>query len=580
VATLDGTVSDDGLPAGSSLSVIWSVVSNPGSVVFGNVNSLDTTATFGAPGTYVLRLTASDGDLSTPDDITLTVEPANQPPTINAGANQTVALPHMATLNGTVTDDGLPTGSALGILWSQVSGPGSTAFEDPLMAETVASFSAAGTYVLRLTASDGSLTASNEVTITVHPENHPPTVSAGPDQTISLPAGAQLNGSAADDGWPFGSSLSVTWTAVSGPGQVTFASSNVTVTSATFSVPGTYVLRLTASDSELETTDDLVVIVTPPNQAPSVNAGNAQTITLPAAAQLNGTVTDDDLPLGSSVSASWAMLSGPGQVTFGDTGQPVTTAQFSAPGGYVLRLTATDGALSNSADVAITVIPENHAPTANAGADQSVTLPDSANLNGSASDDGFPAGSTLTTTWTKVSGPGTVTFGNPNVTVTTAAFSVAGPYVLRLTASDSELTSSDDIEIIVIPENHAPTVAAGSDQTITLPNTASLSGTAVDDGLPAGSTLTVSWSKVSGPGLVSFSNPNAVTTSAAFDAAGTYTLRLTGSDSQLSSGDEVQVTVIPENHAPTREPIRQSPCQIPPVLTALPATMVYPPGAR
>jgi RHS repeat-associated protein len=550
-ATLHGTVSDDGLPAGSSLSVIWSVVSNPGSVAFTNVNSLDTTATFGSPGTYVLRLTASDGDLSTSDDITLTVEPANQPPTVNAGANQTVALPHTATLNGTVTDDGLPAGSSLSILWSQVSGPGTTAFENPLLSETVASFSAAGTYVLRLTATDGTLTASNEVTITVHPENHAPTVNAGTDQSISLPAAAQLNGSATDDGWPFGSTLSLVWTAVSGPGSVTFANPNVSVTSASFSAPGTYLLRLTAGDGELETIDEVVITVTPPNQAPSVNAGSAQTITLPAPGSLNGTVSDDGLPLGSSVSASWSKVSGPGEVIFANASQAATMAQFSSSGAYVLRLTATDGALGNSADVAITVIPENHAPTVNAGADQTVTLPNLANLNGSAGDDGLPAGSTLTTTWSKVSGPGTVTFGNPNVTVTTAAFSVAGPYVLRLTASDSGLTSSDDIEFIVIPENHAPTVSAGTDQTITLPNTVNLSGVVNDDGLPGGSTLTVSWTKVSGPGLVSFSNPNAATTSAAFDAAGTYVLRLTGTDSQLSNSDEVQVTVIPENHAPT-----------------------------
>ena len=32
---------------------------------------------------------------------------------------------------------------------------------------------------------------------------------------------------------------------------------------------------------------------------------------------------------------------------------------------------------------------------------------------------------------------------------TTASFSVAGPYVLRLTADDGELTSSDDVTIFV-----------------------------------------------------------------------------------------------------------------------------------
>jgi len=41
---------------------------------------------------------------------------------------------------------------------------------------------------------------------------------------------------------------------------------------------------------------------------------------------------------------------------------------------------------------------ENHSSTVDAGADQSITLPNSALLDGNATDDGFPAGKTLTTT--------------------------------------------------------------------------------------------------------------------------------------------------------------------------------------
>ena len=37
-------------------------------------------------------------------------------------------------------------------------------------------------------------------------------------------------------------------------------------------------------------------------------------------------------------------------------------------------------------------------------------------------------------TWSKVSGFGDVVFGNPNAVDTTASFSAAGTYVLRLTA--------------------------------------------------------------------------------------------------------------------------------------------------
>src|SRR5439155_22487351 len=115
-------------------------------------------------------------------------------------------------------------------------------------------------------------------------------------------------------------------------------------------------------------------------------------------------------------------------------------------------------------------------------------------------------------------------------------------------SSDSQPTASDDVSVSVIPQNHAPTADAGADQTITLPSTASLNGTISDDGLPSGSALTSIWTKVSGPGTVTFLNPNSAATLASFTTAGDYVLRLTASDSQLTASDEITITVIAENH--------------------------------
>ena len=90
----------------------------------------------------------------------------------------------------------------------------------------------------------------------------------------------------------------------------------------------------------------------------------------------------------------------------------------------------------------------------------------------------------------------------------------------------------------------APTPAAGADRTVTLPATASLAGTASDDGRPSPpATMTFAWSKVSGPGTVTFANGSALSTTASFSSAGVYTLRLSASDSVLTSTDDVVVTV-------------------------------------
>jgi hypothetical protein len=192
---------------------------------------------------------------------------SNQAPSVNAGPNQSVTLPNSATLNGTVTDDGLPSGSSLTSVWSKTSGPGTVSFTDPNAQDTSASFSAAGSYVLRLTASDGQLSSFDEVTITVTvaegQKNQPPAVNAGPDQSITLPPGTTLlNGTVTDDGLPIGSSLTTNWRMLSGPRRVTFANPDTVDTTASFPAAGSYVVRLTATDGQRKSFDDVTITVT------------------------------------------------------------------------------------------------------------------------------------------------------------------------------------------------------------------------------------------------------------------------------------------------------------------------------
>ncbi|UJS17545.1 MAG: hypothetical protein L3J17_00405 [Candidatus Jettenia sp.] len=550
-AALDGTVTDDGLPAGT-LTATWSVVSGTGTVTFADASAIDTTASFSEAGTYVLGLTADDGALMTSDELSIVVSNpiVNQPPTVDAGIDQTITLPDSAILDGTVTDDGLPTGT-LTATWSVVSGTGTVTFADASAVDTTASFSEAGTYVLSLTADDGDLITSDELSIVVSNPiiNQPPEVDAGVDQAITLPDNAILDGTVTDDGLPSSPGVvTTTWSVVSGTGTVTFADANAVDTTASFSEAGTYVLQLTADDGELSPSDEITIVVSNPivNQPPEVDAGVDQAITLPDNAILDGTVTDDGLPSSPGVvTTTWSVVSGTGTVTFADASAIDTTASFSEAGTYVLGLTADDGALMTSDELSIVVSNPivNQPPTVDAGIDQTITLPDSAILDGTVTDDGLPTG-TLTTTWSMVSGTGTVTFGDVNAVDTTASFSEAGTYVLSLTADDGALMMSDELSIVVSNPiiNQPPTVDAGIDQSITLPDNAILDGTVTDDGLPTG-TITVTWSVVSGTGTVSFGDVNAVDTTASFSEAGTYVLGLMADDGALMMSDELSIVV-------------------------------------
>ncbi|KPA10835.1 PKD domain protein, partial [Candidatus Magnetomorum sp. HK-1] len=93
--------------------------------------------------------------------------------------------------------------------------------------------------------------------------------------------------------------------------------------------------------------------------------------------------------------------------------------------------------------------------------------------------------------------------------------------------------------------NQAPVVDAGLDQTITLSNnTVTLKGVVSDDGLPENPGVVVTtWSLISGPESVSFSDVNAFNSNVTFSAPGIYILNLNADDGDLQSNDELSVTV-------------------------------------
>jgi hypothetical protein len=104
----------------------------------------------------------------------------------------------------------------------------------------------------------------------------------------------------------------------------------------------------------------------------------------------------------------------------------------------------------------------NTAPVVNAGQDQTISAPTtSVNVSGTVSDDGLPnPPGTTTHTWSQVNGPATVTFADPNALATTVSgLTTVGDYTLRLTASDSALSTADDLVIHVVAASDPPPAA-------------------------------------------------------------------------------------------------------------------------
>jgi hypothetical protein len=91
-----------------------------------------------------------------------------------------------------------------------------------------------------------------------------------------------------------------------------------------------------------------------PNQAPAVDAGQNQVVLY--GANLNGSVVDDGLPRGGSLTTQWSVFSGASNVEFADASEEDTTVSFSTPGAYTLQLTANDGLLRASSQTKIQVL--------------------------------------------------------------------------------------------------------------------------------------------------------------------------------------------------------------------------------
>ena len=568
-ATLTGTATDDGNPVPpGTLTTTWSLASGPAAVTIGAPNALSSSVSFPVAGVYTMRLAAFDGEVTTNDDVTVTVDP---PAGAGTGLlaqyfNDAGSGIYFTALVLTRTDptvdfdwanaapDAFVQADNFSVRWSgQLMAPvtGSFTFTttsddgvrlylngqlvidnwtDHLVTQNsaIVALAAGQRYDIRMDYYDHATMATARLswaypgqTMQVIPQwvlypslpvNQPPAVNAGVDQTINLPAGVSLNGSARDDGLPNPATLTTTWSKISGRedsdgGTVVFANPNTPVTTATFGADGIYVLRLTVSDGAVTVSDDVTITVNP---APIIGAGNG----------LVGDYFNDPNngshfvtlvrgSLDTTVNFDWAS-GAPAPGVSVDNFSVRWTGQVQAPvsGNYTFTTSADDGVrlwvngqlvIDNWVDQAVTtktsaaialvaglrydvrmeyyehgglatarllwaypgpaqvVIPKsqlysppNRAPVANAGADQTIALPATASLVGTATDDGLPSPpAQLSTTWSRVSGPGTVTFSSPGALTSTASFSAAGTYVLRLTVSDSVLTSTDDVAIVV-----------------------------------------------------------------------------------------------------------------------------------
>ncbi len=258
---VDGSASFD--PTGESLEYEWSASPNNPTVVV-----VTPTVSFqfipSAAGTYTFYLSVSDGSsASSIDSVSIVVDGSlNTPPVAEAGP-QRVDTGNPIILDGSASTD--PDGDPLTYLWETLSAPESVEVElaDPSAAQTSFIATTSGTYLIRLTVSDGQLSHSTEVSILVQlSDNAPPVANAGDDQQVQVGTQVLLDGSASTDPDGADEDLKFYWSIGKTPGP-NIALSDSTVAQPSFIPPvaGEYVFGLIVEDDEGLSIQDVVTIL-------------------------------------------------------------------------------------------------------------------------------------------------------------------------------------------------------------------------------------------------------------------------------------------------------------------------------
>jgi alpha-tubulin suppressor-like RCC1 family protein len=334
-ATIDANAAKNvGASVVGASSYAWTQTSGSGTVTFNTASSMSPSVTANAEGAYTLQLRATDaaGNVAT---ATTTFTWDTTAPVITPMSSITTNASF--TLSPTIT-------GATTYTWSKVSGSGTVTFGSINAASTTVSIVGDATYVLRVTATDA---ANNSATANVSVVYDTVAPVVGTLATVNARTTATLS--------PTVTGATVySWTMQSGPGVITFGTPAAASTTASASLDGAYVLRLSATDAAGNTT------------VRDVNFNwdtVAPTITgMPTTVYANAEKTIAPTVSGATTLA-WSKTTGSGTITFTPANTATSAVKSSAQGTFTLQLLASDAA-GNQATATTQFIWDTAVPTA------------------------------------------------------------------------------------------------------------------------------------------------------------------------------------------------------------------------
>ncbi len=232
-------------------------LSSDGALSFNSAKDFESPDDSDTDGTYELTVQVTDGSFSTTADLNITLQNVNEIPTITSPSEISVLEGKTAIAKLTATDVDT---SLNQLRWSIISGADRSHFT--LSSSGALSFNLAkdfespddsdtdGDYELTVRVSDGSLSITTNLNVTLQNINEAPIVDAGENQfNVEERTVVTLNGSGED---PENTTLSYTWVQTEGPNMVLSNqnTSNASFTAPTVSEDTTLRFSLTVTDAE------------------------------------------------------------------------------------------------------------------------------------------------------------------------------------------------------------------------------------------------------------------------------------------------------------------------------------------
>ena len=227
-----------------------------------------TTVNLATPGTYQWRVRAYNSSMTGPWSATWGFSTVAASLIVNAGPD--ITIPTGASGSITATAQAVNTPPPNSWTWEKVSGPGVVYSANFFAPKFDFGVSASGTYLLKVTASNGQISGWDTVSVTVlTPVLR---VNAGPDQYVPFPWTASLAGDVLLDDRP-NLEIVTRWKCYSGPGAVTFSDAGLPTAQTTASQLGLYKFRLEARYRDMYAQDTMYIGFGVPRGNPPVGLG-------------------------------------------------------------------------------------------------------------------------------------------------------------------------------------------------------------------------------------------------------------------------------------------------------------------